>query len=340
MKRFFIGVDVSKHKLDVCVRNSNTIVLECTLPNTLKSLLSPLKSMINKIKCDSEELLICGEYTGMYIYPLVQSCKQLGIDLWVEDPSRIKHSFGIQRGKNDKVDARRIAEYAFRFQDKSMIYSLTDKDLNSLKLLLSERDLLLADKVKYSSQLSDQKNYMPDSDFSSKSKRITKLIEQLNLLLNEIECAIESVFQRNKDLGSQRELLCSIDGVGRRIACEMIVLTYGFTKFKNYRQFCCYAGLAPFQYTSGSSIHSKRKVSQRANKKIKSLLHMAAISVIRYDGEMRSYFLRKQEEGKNGMLIINAIRAKVVARIFAVINRKEFFCKNFVNPSFGKVAIT
>lgn len=133
--------------MDVCVRNSKTVILECTLPNSLKSLSKSLKSLTNKIKCLPEELLICGEY----IYPLIQSCKTLSFDLWMEDPAQIKHSFGVQRGKSDKVDARRIAEYSFRYQDKAIIYTLTDDDLNSLKLFLSERDLLLADKVKYSS---------------------------------------------------------------------------------------------------------------------------------------------------------------------------------------------
>lgn len=68
---------------------------------------------------------------------------------------------GVQRGKNDKIDARRIAEYAFRNLDKANYFSLNDDDLNSLKLLLSERDLLLSDKTKYSTQLTDQKNICP-----------------------------------------------------------------------------------------------------------------------------------------------------------------------------------
>ena len=61
----------------------------------------------------------------------------------------------------------------------------------------------------------------------------------------------------------------------------MIVVTEGFTRFDNARQFNCYAGLAPFQYTSGSSQHSKARVSHRANKEMKALLHLAAMAVIR-----------------------------------------------------------
>ncbi len=335
MKLFFVGVDISKKKLDICVRDAKTIIQECTFPNSQKPLLKSIKSLINRLNCNLNEVLFCGEYTGMYIYPLVQSCKILGLDLWIEDPTQIKYSFGVQRGKNDKVDASRISEYAFRYQDKAKMFALNDDDLNSLKLLLSERDLLLVDKIKYSAQLSDQENYMSGKDFKDKSKRIKQLVVEFNRLLNEIDSKIESIFEQNEKLSSQRDLLCSVDGVGKRIAYEMIALTYGFKRFQNHKQFCCYAGLAPFQYTSGSSIYSKKKVSQRANKKIKSLLHLAAISVIRYDGEMRSYYLRKKDEGKNGMLILNAIRAKIVARIFAVVTRNERFHKDYLNPSFN-----
>lgn len=336
MKKYFIGIDISKQKLDVCVRDSQSIIYECQFHNSKKTLPKSLTSLILRVKSDTTEVMVCCEYTGMYVYPLIQSCKELDIDLWTEDPTQIKYSFGIQRGKNDKVDARRIAEYAFRNSDKANYFSLADDDLNSLKLLLSERDLLLSDKTKYSTQLTDQKEYMSDSDYKDKYKRIKKLIVEFEHLLKDIDNKIESFFQNNANLSSQRELLCSIDGVGKRIASEMIVLTYGFTKFQNHRQFCCYAGFAPFQYTSGSSVHSKRKVSQRANKKIKSLLHLSAISSIRFDGEMRTYYLRKLKEGKNAMLILNAIRGKIVARIFAVIRRNEPYSKVYQNQTFVK----
>lgn len=118
----------------------------------------------------------------------------------------------------------------------------------------------------------------------------------------------------------------SIDGVGRIVAMNMIIVTEAFTRFNNPRQFCCYAGVAPFAYTSGSSQHSKNKVSQKACKYIKTLLHMSAVAIThRKSGELKAYYERKVDEGKNKMTIINALRAKLVARMFAVIKRDEFY---------------
>ena len=106
----------------------------------------------------------------------------------------------------------------------------------------------------------------------------------------------------------------------------MIVCTEAFTRFDDPRKFNCFAGLAPFSYTSGSSLHSRARVSHRADKTMKRLLHLAAVSVIRKkEGELKAYYERKVAEGKNKMATINAIRAKIVARMFAVIRKNQFY---------------
>lgn len=118
-----------------------------------------------------------------------------------------------------------------------------------------------------------------------------------------------------------------IDGVGKVVAL-MLIETEAFIRFDDPRKFCCHAGIAPFSYTSGSSQHSKNKVSHRANKNIKKLLHMAAVSVThKRDGELKDYYLDKVEKTKSKILIINALRVKNVARMFAVIFMLLFITK-------------
>lgn len=54
------------------------------------------------------------------------------------------------------------------------------------------------------------------------------------------------------------------------------------------------------------------------------MLHMAAVAVThRVGGELKRYYEWKVAEGKNKMPVINALRAKIVARMFAVIKRNE-----------------
>lgn len=81
----------------------------------------------------------------------------------------------------------------------------------------------------------------------------------------------------------------------------------------------CYSGVVPFANQSGTSINGKHRVSSYADKSIKTTLHLAAMSAIRLKNDLREYYLRKVAEGKNKMSVLNAIRNKIIHRIFAVI---------------------
>ena len=331
MKKFIIGIDVSKEKLDFCFLQTDAAILEEEIiENSTQAVRTRLAKFKKNNKAASEDILICAEYTGQYTYPLSTVCNELCIDLWLENPAQIKYSSGIHRGKNDKLDARKIARYAERYMDKAQLFTLPDKAIASLKQLISERDMYVVDKAKYQGQLTDQKRFMNKDDYKKKEKRLKSLILELNEAVDQIDKQIKKLIDDDENLSKQHELLCSVDGVGERTAIKMIVETNAFKDFTDARKFCCHAGVAPFEYTSGSSVRSKNKVSNRADKSIKSLLHMAALSTIRMDGELHDYYQRKVAEGKNKMSVINAVRAKIVYRMFAVINNKKFYEKNHV----------
>lgn len=165
---------------------------------------------------------------------------------------------------------------------------------------------------------------MPKDLYERKIKRLQALMEDLEEAIQAITEEMDEVINSCPVLSRQKELLMSIDGVGRVVATNMIIVTEAFTRFEDPRKFNCYAGVAPFSYSSGSSQHSKARVSHRADKVMKRLLHLAAVAVThRVGGELKMYYERKVAEGKNKMSVINALRAKIVARMFAVIKRNE-----------------
>jgi transposase len=330
MKKFFIGVDVSKLKLDFCNWHNERVVSEMIVTNHPGSIKGYLQDLLTDN--DVTDFLVCAEYTGQYTYPLSCACSELGVDLWLENPTQIKYRSGVQRGKNDKLDAQKIAVYASRFKDQARLFSLPEKAIRTLKQLASERDMYVCDRAKYKGQLSDQQDYMDISDYKQKSSRLKKLIKSLGLAIQQIEDKIRVLINNDKTLSRQHQLLCSVDSVGERTAIKMILVTNAFIDFKDPRKFCCHAGVAPFSYSSGSSQHSKNKVSHRADKSIKTLLHMAALSATRTNGELHEYYERKVAEGKNKMSVINAIRAKLILRMFAVIRNDKFYEKNYINP--------
>ena len=320
MEKIVIGVDVSKEKLDFCFHQSEKILQEMIVENTTSAILRSLKKMLKEFRLEVSDLLICAEYTGQYTYPLSCACDELQVSLWLENPAQIKHSSGVQRGKNDKLDARKIAAYAMRFHDRKKLFLLPEKNIVSLKQLISERDMYVCDKAKYQGQLTDQKRFMSSEDYQKKAGRLKSLLKELDDSITQIDIQIARLIDRDETLRRQHELLCSVDGVGDRTAVKMIVETNAFKNFDNARKFCCHAGVAPFEYTSGSSIRSRNRISNRADKSIKALLHMAALVVAtrKKDGELREYYVKKVSEGKNKMSVLDAIRAKLVLRMLCV----------------------
>lgn len=326
----FIGVDISKSKLDISVYDGKETLAQEICKNDNLSIKKTLKNLERKGILLSESL-VCAEHTGMYSFSLIQATKSLKVTLWLDNPAEIKLRSGVQRGKNDKVDSERIALYAYRYQDVASTYESNDEIIEEMKYLLSERELLVVDKAKYLGQIKDQKGHMPTNYYNNKVKRFKQLIKSLEKGIGSIEEQIDALLKIDKVLKRQYDLIRSVLGVGKQVAIQTLVSTRGFKSFTDPRKFACHVGVAPFSYMSGSSQRSKRRVSHRANKKLKQLFHMAALSAVQVQGEMRDYFLRKVAEGKNKMMVINAIRSKIIHRIFAVIKNNKKYDRNYEN---------
>ena len=331
MKKIYVGIDISKEKLNLCYQCGLEIILEEECANDVKALTKAFKTAFKKLEASIENVLVCAEYTGRYIYPLTVVCHELGIFLWLDDPTRIKNSMGLTRGKNDRIDAIRIAEYAYRYNDKAVQYTIAEKAFVSMKNLLADREFLLIDKKRYQSQINDQKKYMSPGDFKHKSSRWKKVIKTIDEQIAAIDAEIEEIIAADPALTRQRELLKSIDGIGDRIAINMIAITGGFTRFKDARHFCSFAGLTPYKYDSGTSVRSRAKISKRSNQTMKALLHLAAVNAAyrMKGGEYTEYFERKTKEGKHIMCVLNVIRAKLVHRMVSVIRRDIEYTKQY-----------
>lgn len=318
----YVGIDVSKETLDVAVVNQEGITeQQVTIENTDRSLKKLLQGWKKKRTMAIEQVLFCLEPTGHYSNMTVAVLLEMKIAVWVATPSDIKNSNGLQRGKNDQIDALRIAQYAYRFKDKARLVQPNEVERLELQQLLSQRELLIKDRGKYAAQVKDYENRIGKEAYALIRKMNRKLITQLDKAIDEIEKKLEQMIADIPEMKHQYELLKTITGVGKVLAQTLVIFTNGFSRFDNARALACHAGVAPFEYRSGSSIRGKNRVSYRSNKRLKSLLHMAAISSIKNKGELRTYYERKVAEGKNKMSVINAIRNKIIHRVFAVLKR-------------------
>jgi len=120
------------------------------------------------------------------------------------------------------------------------------------------------------------------------------------------------------------KIITSIPAVGPVTALNIILTTNEFKNINNPKKFACYSGVAPFVKESGK-FKGKPRVSHMANKKMKRLLHLCAMVAKKVVPEITAYYNRKTGEGKNPMSVLNAIRNKLIARVFACVNKNSTY---------------
>ncbi|EGK02306.1 transposase [Dysgonomonas gadei] len=237
---------------------------------------------------------------------------------------------GIQRKKSDKIDSEQLALYAYHFRNRAKQYSPLSKGLRSLQLLYAFRGRLIKSKVSLS-QASIEMRAVIKRNVTARfiyEKNIQD-VRRLEKEIKYVEHKMLECIEQGLALAESYKLLTSIIGIAFVNASVMIIYTGNLTRFINTRQYACYTDMAPFGKSSGSSKNFQPQVSKIANKELKSLLTQAAKCAARHDPDLREYYNRKKEEGKQGWLIINNIRNKLIHRTFAVIERREPYCKDF-----------
>lgn len=325
---FFIGIDISKKTLDFSVRDQKRHLFHLKVDNSMAGIKHFKQECLAK-NINLQKGLICCEHTGVYSQNILALAIEHDLSLWLESSLRIKRSLGLQRGKSDKIDAIRISEYAFRYADQATVWQLERQKISKLRQLVSLRKRLLNAKKALKVPVNEVAAFQNKELQKEMEKLNRKPVEALEKQITEVEKKIRALIKEDGSLKHLFDLVTSVDGVGEVVFCEMIIATNEFKLFSCPRKFACYSGVAPFEHSSGTSIRGGTRVSHLANKQMKKLLHMAALSVVSGKGEMADYYHRKVEQGKNKMLVLNAVRNKIIHRVFACIRDDRKYEKNY-----------
>jgi transposase len=324
-KKWYVGIDVSKKTLDVAVYDSSERLKDknhIKVFNTkegYKEMLSWFRGRKMKLR----EILICMEHTGIYSYECRIFLEQYNIDYSMENPLNLKRSIGISRGKNDKIDSYRIACYCYLHRDLLKLSKMPSHTLLQLKKLLNERKQYVKQRIVCKQTISE----MPKQEASKTRLRILTLQQELESLIEEVEKEMESILMQNETIKRNYDLLSSIIGIGLVNALTTIVNTENFISFNEARQYACYVCVAPFEHTSGISINGRTKVSPIGDKQAKADLTQAAKAAIQFDKELNLYYNKKKQQGKQHGTIMNAVKFKLIERMFAVIKRGTPFVR-------------
>ena len=331
--KFFIGIDVSKPHFDVAlmavVNHVKQEIATARFDNTVPGIKLFEKWLKSQKTTFNEDSLIVMENTGIYHRLIWTFCSNRSLPIHIGNAAHIKWSFGIARGKNDKIDSIRLCNYAFKEADDLKATAALDPELMLLKDLISARTKLLKQRSGISVSVKELGNVTDKEHQKLIEKALKNAIEGIAKSIKNLEDEIKKIITGNQDFKQNYKLLLSIPGIGHVTAVYLIGCTGNFAGRPSGKELACYAGVAPFEHSSGISIKGKTRVHRMANKELKRLLHMCALSLIQHNQEFKTYYNRKKDEGKHSMSIINAVRNKIALRVAAVIKNQASYKNNY-----------
>ena len=321
-KNWYVGIDVSKKWLDaaIFVENSDLKGYVHTQVNNDRQGYRELLRWLKEHDVDASSCMYGMEHTGFYSDGLQHFLDKKGYRYTMLEPAVIKH-YPIQpREKNDRLDAAKIADYLFRFKDTVKLSRVPDKTMEELRSLHRERKFYVEDRVCYL----NRKQVVGKEE----AKRLDRMITMLDKQIDSIEEKIREIIRSDESLMENYLYLTSITGIAFVNAVNAIVITRNFTAFKTARDYASYLGVAPHTKTSGTTVRWKPKPRKHCDLTAKADISQAAKIAVVHDVELKRFYERKlggKEDADTIRKAMNAVKFKLVLRMFAVVKQKHTY---------------
>lgn len=321
---FTLGVDVSKLTLDVhCVE----INIHLKITNGTEGF-KELQKWSKEHGIDLKRSIVAMEYTGGYEFKFVQFCEAKQISYCRIPGLAIKKSLGIIRGKNDKIDARRIAQYADEKRSKLVPQGPLNPTIVRLRHLLSFRKRLVRESAGYKTSLKERKAMYDVKNNDVLIRMMFKKIRENESLVKKLETEMASLIQTDQSILANYHIITSIKGIGLVNALMTIAYTENFTSFESARSYAVYVGVIPFDNSSGTCLKGRKKISKLANKELKQELNQAAKIATVWNKDLKQYAETKLKT-KPYRVVLNNVKFKLILRMFSLVKRGAFYVENY-----------
>jgi transposase len=333
MQKSCLGIDVSKLSFDVSLivvlKGQKQPVVTGKFDNNNIGLES-FKVWLDEhnVTFDANSLLVI-ENTGIYHRLIWNFCSTHLLPIYIGNAADLKWSFGIARGKNDKVDSMRLCDYAYKNYDDIKPTTSLNKVLITLKDLLSNRSKLLKLRNAIKQTLNELKGSNDKTTQALMEKLNKAALEGLQKSIKQIDAELLKIVKQDQLILTNYKRMLSVPGIGKITATFIICCTNNFAIKVTGKQLANYAGVVPFENTSGTSVKGKSRVHFMSNKELKSLLTMGALSAIQAYPEFTDYYERKIKEGKKHLQVLNAVKNKMLLRVASVVNQQKDYVNNY-----------
>jgi len=310
-----LGIDVSKQKFDVALRRAEGTGRSRAFANR-EAGFQQLQAWLEKLGV--QRVRACLESTGTYGLALAQFLHDAGHTVSVVNPACIK-AFGeseLSRAKTDRVDAKLIARFCEAM--KPAPWQPPAAEVSQLQGLVRRLESV-------QQMLQQERNRLGTPGLSAAVRSsLARTVEALEREVERLEAEIRDHIDQHPQLKQQRDLLCTIPGIGQATAQRLLSEMSGI-EFGRARQLAAYAGLVPSPRESGTSVRGRARLSKRGNVHLRRALYWPAIVAMRHNPVLRAFAQRLLKSGKPKLVVIAAVMRKLLHLVFGVLKHQRPF---------------
>ncbi len=336
-RKFTLGCDVSSLTI-VCsvLKTPEKRVLE---PKEFANNFAGFEDCLAWFKASdikAKDLLVCMEHTGVYSESFCYYLYDQGIKVVIESGAKIKKSFKLASHKTDEVDSIAIAEYAIRYADRLTAWEPRKSSVEAVKSLLTSRELFVKHRTAQKNALSAYKRKVVKIDLIR--EEYEKSIQDLEQTIIKLENEIKSIIEQNEHWVTMLKIMKTMKGVDKLLPYNMFVISNAFSVELEHKRLAAYLRISPYEHRSGTSIKKKAKSPKYGSAIMRKLLFLAAKDACQYNVNFKTYYARKESEGKCYFIIMNNVANKLLKIICAMINSGKPYIPNYcsVNPTLVK----
>ena len=304
MTAVFVGVDISKDRLDVVLRPSEE---HFVFENNSEGI---VKVVFEMQKIEPQAVVL--EATGGIEMPLAAALATAQLPVAVVNPRQVR-DFAKATGrlaKTDRIDASILAHFAEAVRPQ--VRPVADETQRHLADLVSRRRQIIE-------MLMSEKNRLSTSS-GVIATDIRSHIRWLEKRLSRIDDDLAAQIRDSAAWRDKEDLLRSVPGVGRTLAVTLLANLPELGHLDR-KQIAALVGVAPINRDSGRMRGTRGTWGGRAY--VRSVLYMAAVSAIRCNPRIRAFWARLQDAGKPGRVALVACMRKLLTILNAMVRSGE-----------------
>jgi transposase len=318
---YFVGIDVSKLTLDACLLAPDGKSRAKAFANDPAGH-AALAAWADRHAAGAP-VHFCMEATGPYSEAPAAALADAGRLVSVANPNRVKaHARAAGQGnKTDPADARAIAEFA---RDRTPPpWQPPTPEVRELQGLVRRRDDLRGMAAREKARL--------DSPALTAAARasVERTVAFLVAEADRVQARADALIAASEGLKADRDLLASIPGVGSQTASTVLAELPPVGRLPSAQSAAAYAGLAPREFRSGTSVRKRTRLSKAGNARLRKALYLPTLTAVRFNPLLGAFYERLVAAGKPKMRAVGACMRKLIMICYGVLKNRAPFDPNW-----------